>query len=351
MNAKFTLDGLAQEQISNLICDYYSFECGLRGMAPDSIKGVYLPGVLRLLLYNRISAASMFRIACADDSVALTFRGFCRLYNLIHPAADRLKLAFTASSANLSFQLLRQGRISFGAASNLPAHLRVMGVQRIYCALLFGIMFLLRKSEFLVKPGKPFPPSRASIFFLDIDRNIIADAQVGIVRAEFLTFKVDQSKTDQQALGRVNTHQRQPGEGCFVATMEDYYRRSFLLGAKPGDCLVAVPGLPVLTSSTLSQVMKDTVTEMGLPASRVSTHSLRYGGASMLAARGFPEYIIAMYGGWAEGSLSMRRYTRPSHRVISEVSRHMRDMQLGKIEDDLLTVAIAKVISSSRATR
>ena len=71
----------------------------------------------------------------------------------------------------------------------------------------------------------------------------------------------------------------------------------------------------------------------------------------MLAARGFPEYIIAMYGGWAEGSLSMRRYTRPSHRVISEVSRHMRDMQLGKIEDDLLTVAIAKVISSSRAAR
>lgn len=207
VEANFTLDGLAQEQISNLICDYNSFECGLRGLAPDSIKGVYLPGVLPLLIYNRVASAPMFRLACTDDSVTMTYRGFTRLYNLIHPAADRLKLAFTGSTANHSCELLLRGKISYGAASNLPAR-GLWGFLRIYCALLFGIMFLQRRSGFLVKQGKPFPPSRASLFFLDIDRNIIADAQVGVVRAEFLTFRVDQSKLDQQGLGRVNTHQR-----------------------------------------------------------------------------------------------------------------------------------------------
>ena len=67
--------------------------------------------------------------------------------------------------------------------------------------------------------------------------------------------------------------------------------------------------------------MKATVTAMGLPADRVSTHSLRYGGATMLASGGYPEYIIAMYGGWAEGSTSLRRYTRLTSAVIGDVSR------------------------------
>jgi integrase len=108
---------------------------------------------------------------------------------------------------------------------------------------------------------------------------------------------------------RINVNQATP---CIVAVMEEYFRRTHLLGALPGDSLFSVPGLPTLTSTVLSGVMKATVTAMGLPADRVSTHSLRYGGATMLASGGYPEYIIAMYGGWAEGSTSLRRYTRPT---------------------------------------
>jgi len=126
--------------------------------------------------------------------------------------------------------------------------------------------------------------------------------------------------------------------------LEELYHRAFLLGAKPDDSLFAVPGLPTLSANVLSRVMKATVSSMGLPANRISTHSLRYGGATMLAAGGFPEYIIAMYGGWAEGSTSLRRYTRPSMGVICEVSRHMQAMQLCNIEDDLLAITIAKVV-------
>jgi len=44
----------------------------------------------------------------------------------------------------------------------------------------------------------------------------------------------------------------------------------------------------------------------------------------MLAAAGFPEYVIANYGGWAEGSQSLvRRYTRPTTEMITKVSEHM----------------------------
>jgi integrase len=89
--------------------------------------------------------------------------------------------------------------------------------------------------------------------------------------------------------------------------------------------------------------MKQTATAMGLPAARVSTHSLRYGGATILAAGGYPEYIIAMYGGWAEGSASLRRYTRPTMATVADVSRHMQAMQRCNAEDDHLAITIAKV--------
>ncbi len=42
-----------------------------------------------------------------------------------------------------------------------------------------------------------------------------------------------------------------------------------------------------------------------------TSHSLRYGGATMMAAAGFPQYIIAIYGGWTENSTSLRIYTKP----------------------------------------
>ena len=51
--------------------------------------------------------------------------------------------------------------------------------------------------------------------------------------------------------------------------------------------------------------MRATCTLVRLPADKISAHSLRYGGSTTLAAAGYPEYIIAFYGGWAEGSKAM----------------------------------------------
>ena len=81
---------------------------------------------------------------------------------------------------------------------------------------------------------------------------------------------------------------------------------------------------------------------MEFPASRVSLHSLRYGGASALASAGYPEYIIAMYGGWKEGSSCLRQYVRPSDSIISAVSKHMHNMSRQNIRDDLMTLFIIR---------
>ena len=78
--------------------------------------------------------------------------------------------------------------------------------------------------------------------------------------------------------------------------------------------LYDVPGLPSLTMEVLHDVMDRTLRSLGVAGYgiRATSHSLRYGGATMLAAAGFPQYIIAHYGGWSENSSALKIYARPS---------------------------------------
>ena len=46
----------------------------------------------------------------------------------------------------------------------------------------------------------------------------------------------------------------------------------------------------------------------------------------MMAAAGFPQYLIAQYGGWSENSSSLKIYTKASAAMIQQVSKHMTDM-------------------------
>jgi len=340
---------MTQDMVINVLCRYIAFECGVRLLSPRSISAVYLPGIIAMLNINRLPCVKLIAAAAADSFVKMVFNGFKRLYHLINPKSKSLKLAFTASAARSCHQYLRQGRISIGSA-HLNDALRDLAIFRLFVILLFGIFFLLRKAEFLFKAGKPAPPLRSSCSFFGTNKQRIPHDNVGNgqIQAQFVSFVVDQSKTDQDGNGRINMIERQPGDNDLVSLLEQYMHRSFLLGAKASDSLFDCPHLPRVTADSLARIMKATVTLLGLPADRVSTHSLRYGGATMLAAGGFPEYIIAMYGGWAEGSESLRRYTRPSFQLIQSVSKHMQAMSLNNIDDDMITVCISRAVCDKR---
>ena len=60
-----------------------------------------------------------------------------------------------------------------------------------------------------------------------------------------------------------------------------------------------------------------------------------------MAAAGFPQYLIAHYGGWKENSTALRRYARPSEESIAMVLEFMARITLKKpsshyIQDILL---------------
>lgn len=189
----------------------------------------------------------------------------------------------------------------------------------------------------LYKEGKYLPPTRASVTFFDARRQPIPYHLVGSSganKAVWLRNNVHVGKTDQFGEGRIHLIMAQPGGNCSLAIFQRYFGLSRDAGASLTDSLFDCPDLPRLTAHTLSTIMKATVTALGLSASRISTHSLRYGGATALAASGFPEYVILMYGGWKEGSASLRRYIRPSIDIVHSVSAHMHRMSLNSISDD-----------------
>ena len=101
-------------------------------------------------------------------------------------------------------------------------------------------------------------------------------------------------------------------------------------GAKEGMALYWVPGLPELKVESLHAVMQKTIESLNIAgvAVRATSHSLRYGGATMMAAAGFPQYLIAHYGGWTTDSKCFRLYARPTAETISLVSKHMVSMAM-----------------------
>jgi len=97
------------------------------------------------------------------------------------------------------------------------------------------------------------------------------------------------------------------------------------MGAIPEDALFQIRDFQLLIDDEVAAVMKLVVVHLGWDPSKISAHSLRYGGATMLAAAGIPQYLIKYYGGWAEGSKSLRLYAQVGGNAISKVSQIMAD--------------------------
>ena len=98
-----------------------------------------------------------------------------------------------------------------------------------------------------------------------------------------------------------------------------------MLGAGPEDGLFCIRGAPFLVEADVAAAMKKIVVHLGWDSSKISAHSLRYGGATMLAAAGLPQYVIEYFGGWAEGSKSAKFYMQVSGRSVANVSSVMSE--------------------------
>jgi hypothetical protein len=227
--------------------------------------------------------------------------------------------------------LLEHGMVRLPGFTTFGPDIRaVMERSRLITALFFGIFFLLRKGEFLPKQIRAnchhVPMQRYHLRFLDAQQQPVPYHSIHPQSVQWLNITIEFSKADQSGNGRITTHRLDPDNprNCVVSRMASYIALSRdAFGAAVHDLLFTVPSFPHFDSSSLTELMRSTCTHVGISPERVSAHSLRYGGATTLAAAGFPDYIIAFYGGWSPNSTAMRRYIRPSNDIVTKVSLHM----------------------------
>ena len=341
---------------------YISSEIGVRQIAPQSIENVYIPGILSALTFH--DADTPMRLAYDSRPVRDTLKGFKKLHAEKSPEGAQIKVPWSVNLANKAKTILVSKDAVLAQLRGLSADLLELAIRRLHIAMLFGIFFLLRKSEFLdetptEKSGRAATTTaigssssgaarssrtkkstalRRFVIFYDEQNREIPYEKIGITRASRIMFDVHRGKADQFGKGRYNSHSRQDTGTCLVTLLEDFFRetRDRQGGTKESDPIFHVRGLPRLTSECLKQAMRAVALNLGLPADRISAHSLRYGGATLMASAGFPEFIIAQYGGWVEGSESLKIYIRPTRETIDSVSRHMASGGNATAEAELL---------------
>ena len=296
-------------------------------MAPQSITTVYLPGIAANFELERALCCFLYRAAISSREVKIIVAGFTRIYNKKFPKAGRLKSPYDSSlAAKSKASMTRRGTFAaFGADAPI---LRF----RAFVCQMVGILFLLRLSEHVVSKGAAVPLTRRMITFFDTKKRPVSYTNIGKAeyKAQRVHINVTFAKADQSGMGRRTQHSRQPDfpEACIVTILErlisltrDQYNATESMG------IYEIPGLPNINAATLHSVMQNTVEDLGIPGShKFTSHSLRYGGATMLASAGFPHYIIAIYGGWSEESKTLKFYTRPSDQMLEIVSAHMAKM-------------------------
>ena len=189
----------------------------------------------------------------------------------------------------------------------------------------FGIYFLLRKSEFLPCGNKSNGIQWKNIVFFSESGHPIAFKELTRKSVKSVQINITKSKMDQHGYGRLVKHNCVSGPQCIVKKLVGWaISCRDIRNMSVDDYLFLKRGCKaVVNEGAVSIAMKCIVRFLGWKIDKVSPHSLRYGGATMLAAAGLPQYIIAYFGGWSDNSKSLRIYTQVGSEAVDRVSKIM----------------------------
>ena len=281
-------------------------------MHPDSISRNYLGKVVNFLELNGFNPNAA--AARSSRQIKLIFKGLKKAYHLIHPAIESRKVAFTLNMVEQFDFIWSQLNISCPLqqlASKLAAKL--------------GIYFIMRRSEFLPNSSKNRGAKWKHLVFHNQHGSIIKNEDLQRGQAASITNHIPFSKSDPHGRGRVVTHYRQPdGQNCIVQDLENYVllTRDFY-NAYNEKYVFEVNGIRCTDSRILTSILKCAARFIGISDKSISLHSLRYGGATLLASAGLPQYIIEHCGGWARDSGSLKIYVQLEKESAQAVSKAM----------------------------
>ena len=304
--------GIGFARTEDMVIRYLGFEIGLRGMVPESIFKGYLGGIKSYFVENKVK--NYFTAVVGSEYLRFIKRGYRKIHAITHPEGEAKKIAFTMEMCNHVAPAL----------DRLGLYKDPLKREAILLAISLGIFYLLRKSEYLPTSKSRRGRKWKYVRFLDRRGNVIPWESVGKIQAMEMILYVEKSKTDQFGLGRLVRHKLMPGPNCIVRRMVAWaVKCRNLYGATSEDYIFQIKERVLVSDVELATAMKRTVEYLGWDSSKVSAHSLRYGGATMLAAAGLPQYVIAYFGGWTADSKALHRYMQLGAQAVEQASRIM----------------------------
>jgi len=205
----------------------------------------------------------------------------------------------------------------------------------------FAVVCMARVSEYLPgKPGVEHWLRSDDVSFSVQDGRIIPSWKINTfpwVQIRSVIFLIRTAKNDIEGEGhRFEYYSKAPSPVRAFDLVFDMY--SWVVQARPemGEPFLMFQGRPgvkkfLLSYNAFSRGVKKVARAMGLDPVRFRPHSLRIGGASMLAAAGVPDYVIQKQGRWK--SLAFLEYIRLGKKTFEMALSAMLDPSLLTVSD------------------
>ena len=205
-----------------------------------------------------------------------------------------------------------------------------------YTAMSLGFTILSRVSNYLPQKSAAYVLNTEHVTFLVCSvtdptcepSDVSADQIVGIPldRIVGCSIFLQKSKVDGSGVGKRFPFSRQ--ELCpphrVYDIVSDLHQYVQVVQPIRGQPFFHVPCLEwSLVPTEYNRRLRKVAIKHGLDPNRVHSHSIRIGGATVLAAAGIPDYVIMTMGGWA--SAVYLQYIRPSLQVFDSAQKALAD--------------------------
>lgn len=167
-----------------------------------------------------------------------------------------------------------------------------------WAAIITAFLFMLRASEYLADDSGRFDAEKG-LTWADVEfrRQGKSLAPADRVEPDEVVLHLRASKNDQFRAGASRNHLvNDHTEYCAVRALWTLWKGAGQV--ELNDPVFALPGGQVLRRGAVSTILKVAAVEVGMPEARVSSHSLRHGGATAMYHAGMTEAEIKWLGRW-----------------------------------------------------
>lgn len=326
-----------------------------------------------LLLHKASDYDSKPRLFIFEVAVVIAYLVYCfyvlklaatTIDNYLHGASFHLKASGRDCGFLTSFPVLQtkkalyvqcRQRVAASETGSLPVTMSMIQKYKqkksidcyenhgIYVALVMAFTMLLRISEYAIVSSKhniPHHLRAKDIFFTVHDIQIPAHElyREHLPHITAVTIKLRSCKNDQEGGGHIFSFQRifnsESSDQCLCSIMSSWAIRARL---NPDDLFLSYRQSWKISPAKIAQAVKFMARVQGFQDTRFSTHSLRYGGATALAAAGTPDSWIQTFGRWR--SLAFLKYIKLSGRIFQQIQNIVMD------PDTVSTTDIARLLN------